>query len=66
MLIIIFLNRLIRQKEETERLRNMTEEERLEELKKNPKVIVNQAERGKLKFMQKYYHRGAFFMASFV
>ncbi|KAF4320473.1 hypothetical protein BBO99_00002614 [Phytophthora kernoviae] len=46
--------------EETQRRRNMTEEERTAEdakLKKNePK------EKKKLKFMQKYYHKGAFYV----
>ncbi|KAG3034028.1 hypothetical protein JG687_00000456 [Phytophthora cactorum] len=49
-----------KEEEETQRRRNMTEEERAAEdakLKKNePK------EKKKLKFMQKYYHKGAFYV----
>ncbi|KAI9995814.1 hypothetical protein PInf_012882 [Phytophthora infestans] len=49
-----------KEEEETQRRRNMTEEERAVEdakLKKNePK------EKKKLKFMQKYYHKGAFYV----
>ncbi|KAJ8981844.1 hypothetical protein NQ317_001807 [Molorchus minor] len=55
------LKRVKRDREE-QRLRNMTEEERRVQLRLNPKTVTNKASKGKYKFLQKYYHRGAFYL----
>ncbi|GLT95408.1 hypothetical protein SLE2022_130910 [Rubroshorea leprosula] len=52
---------MLKEKEEIERVRNMTEEERREWERKNPKPAAPNKQ--KWKFMQKYYHKGAFFQS---
>lgn len=51
-----------RERQEAERLHSLTEDEWRNEVRNNPKTITNKAAKGKYKFLQKYYHRGAFFL----
>lgn len=51
-----------REKDVVDRIHRMTEDERREEFRRNPKVLTNKMPKGKYKFLQKYYHRGAFFL----
>lgn len=51
----------VKEREEIEKLRSMTEEERKEWERKNPKENKATVPKQKWKFMQKYYHKGAFF-----
>ncbi|XP_062028221.1 uncharacterized protein LOC133744108 [Rosa rugosa] len=52
---------MLKEKEEIERVRNMTEEERREWERKNPKPAPKPKQ--KWRFMQKYHHKGAFFQS---
>ncbi|XP_059646470.1 uncharacterized protein LOC132293145 [Cornus florida] len=52
---------MLKEKEEIEKVRNMTEEERREWERKNPKSAPHPKQ--KWRFMQKYYHKGAFFQS---
>ncbi|KAF9595714.1 hypothetical protein IFM89_003456 [Coptis chinensis] len=52
---------MIKEKEEIDKVRNMTEEERREWERKNPKPLSQPKQ--KWRFMQKYFHKGAFFQS---
>ena len=55
-----------KEKEEVIRIHEMSEEKRLDYLLKNPKIITNKAERGKYNFLQKYYHRGVYYLVKII
>ncbi|XP_031275721.1 microfibrillar-associated protein 1-like [Pistacia vera] len=52
---------MVKEKEEIEKVRNMTEEERREWERRNPKA--GPPPKQKWRFMQKYFHKGAFFQS---
>ena len=55
--MVTFVYSQRKEREELERIRNMTEDERQSWLKTNPRVVTNQQTKGKYKFLQKYFQR---------
>ena len=45
-----------------EKIRGMSEEERREYFRRNPKEVINKAAKGKMRFLQKYFHRGVYYL----
>lgn len=52
---------MIKEREEIDKVRNMTEEERREWERRNPKPLAQPKQ--KWRYMQKYFHKGAFFQS---
>ena len=62
-----FIFRFDKDKEDIEQIHSMSDRERKIEFEKNPKFIPNkQIKEKQYKFLQKYYHRGAFFLVLFL
>ncbi|XP_065844743.1 microfibrillar-associated protein 1-like [Oscarella lobularis] len=51
-----------KEKQELDRLHQLTDEQREQEFKERPKMTTNKQTKGKMKFLQKYYHRGVFYL----
>ena len=54
--------RIRSEKEELQMIHEMSDEKRLAFMLKNPKKITNKAQKGKYNFLQKYYHRGVYYL----